>query len=335
LDKSRSILFLGDVVPYKPFVFRNTYKTIINLECPITTIGKPVTGKINLSVSENHLPLIFRNTLLCINVSNNHILDFGVEGLRSTISEIRKMDIGFFGVDHFEGNSYNPVILKYGNMRIALFSALCETTSPVTGFNNSSLLSLIDSDELIEKLSETRKLADRIVIYIHWGLEESSYPTSGDIAKARKLIDCGVDLVIGSHAHAPQAIEKYKNGVIAYNLGNFIMPGMNRIPSYYDEKGRPQSTYLKRIMLWNRISWGFLVDMETLEFKIRKYMFLGDRIVNMPFTPLDRFISLKYDKSADSYENIISKHLKRRKLVRKLWDFICEPHVPQKIKKLI
>ena len=55
MDEKNSILFLGDVVPYKPFKFRNTYKTVINLEAPIIRNGDPVEGKIILSVKENYL----------------------------------------------------------------------------------------------------------------------------------------------------------------------------------------------------------------------------------------------------------------------------------------
>ena len=59
MDEKNSILFLGDVVPFKPFRFRNVHKTIINLECQITKIGDPAEGKIILRVEENYLKSIF------------------------------------------------------------------------------------------------------------------------------------------------------------------------------------------------------------------------------------------------------------------------------------
>ena len=39
---------------------------------------------------------------------------------------------------------------------------------------------------------------------------------------ARAAIDAGADLVLGHHPHVPQGIEFYKEGVIAYSLGNFV-----------------------------------------------------------------------------------------------------------------
>ena len=88
LDLNSSILFLGDVIPYKPFKFKNIYKTVINLECPIINDGKPVNGKINLRIKHNYLRSIFNNNLICASIGNNHILDFGAIGLRVTLTEL-------------------------------------------------------------------------------------------------------------------------------------------------------------------------------------------------------------------------------------------------------
>ena len=93
IDNKKSILFLGDVVPYKSFKFKNNFKTVFNLECPITAIDKPITGKINLKISENYLKNIFDDTILCACISNNHILDYGKEGLESTLLELKKKKI--------------------------------------------------------------------------------------------------------------------------------------------------------------------------------------------------------------------------------------------------
>jgi poly-gamma-glutamate synthesis protein (capsule biosynthesis protein) len=37
-----------------------------------------------------------------------------------------------------------------------------------------------------------------------------------------KLIDNGVDVILGHHSHVFQKIEVYRNKIIAYSLGNFI-----------------------------------------------------------------------------------------------------------------
>ncbi len=110
------------------------------------------------------------------------------------------------------------------------------------------------------------------------------------------------------------------------------MPDLNKIPSYFDEKGISHSNFKKRKMLWNRISWGLIIDMENMEYKIKKYIFIGNRVIELPFTPLDKYINLYQDSKSDFYVQYLQKHLIRRALFGKIIDFIYEPHIPQKIK---
>ena len=265
MNIKNSILFLGDVVPYKPFKFRNSHQTVFNLECPITKDGNPAKEKINIRVKENYLQNIFNSNILCVSLGNNHILDYGEKGLDSTLKELEKSNINYFGLNTGNDDNFNPLVLELNNIKIAFISVVCQTTSPVLELDNVIYLSSLNLNEIINRVLKIRKLVNRVVVSIHWGEEESSYPKKEDIFIARKLIDGGVDLIIGSHAHAPQPIEKYKNGVIAYNLGNFLMPEMKNIPTYFDEKGLPLSTYSKNLMMWNRISWGLIIDMENME----------------------------------------------------------------------
>ncbi|HEB46771.1 MAG TPA: CapA family protein, partial [Candidatus Nealsonbacteria bacterium] len=57
---------------------------------------------------------------------------------------------------------------------------------------------------------------------MHFGEEYKSQPTSEQKYFARLAIDTGADLIIGHHPHVVQEIERYKDGYIAYSLGNFI-----------------------------------------------------------------------------------------------------------------
>lgn len=329
MDTQNTILFLGDVAPYKHYVFRNSYRTVINLECPITSVGKPAGGKIILGTAENHLPGIFNSSLLCVNLANNHILDYGSEGLTSTIDELERSGISYFGINSIDGN--NPLIMNFHKLRIAFLSAVCKTTSPILDHDGANHLCPLDPMQVIRKIKSVRDKADRIVVYLHHGEEESSLPSPADIKTARHFIDSGANIVIGSHAHSPQPVEKYNYGIIAYNLGNFIMPEMKDVPSYYDEMGNPGILFNSSTMLWNRISWGVLADMVSMQFKIKKFMFLRNRIIELPFTPFDRYLRLP-DFSAGDYPERVSRHQKSRNFKRRIYEFIYNPHIPETLK---
>jgi poly-gamma-glutamate synthesis protein (capsule biosynthesis protein) len=330
MKKEDSILFLGDVAPYRPYGFSSECKTVINLECPIVRNGVRSRGKIILGARENHLKSIFGSSLLCVNLGNNHMLDYGKSGLDSTIGELEKSGIKYFGLNNIDDN--NPLVISFNNLKIALISAVCETTSPILEIDDISYLSPLKPEVIAGKIQAVKKLVDRVILYVHWGAEESSRPVRRDILTARSLTDAGADIIIGSHAHAPQPVEKYKNGIIAYNLGNFIMPEMKNIPSYFDENGIPGSFFTSRMMLWNRISWGIMVDMTTLEFRIRKFMFTRKRVVELLFTPLDRFIRMSGELPDDAYEIRFERHQRWREFQCRLSEFVFHPHIPQKLK---
>lgn len=317
-----SLLFLGDVIPYKQFRFRNDLKTVINLECPLTRGNKPVSGKVNLSVPDNHLSGIFGENLYAINLANNHILDYGIDGFYSTIEDLKSKDFSFFGVNLPGNNNHNPYVSDLNGMRIAFLSAVSEKTSPVIEFDDFNYITLLESEEFECRLQGLKNNADRIIIYIHWGTVDSSYPDRNQVLTARRLIDSGADIVIGSHAHAPQPVEKYKDGIIAYNLGNFIMPDFTNTPSFYDEEGKPLSTLTRKLMVWNRISWGLEVDLQSMDYRVRKFAFIADRIVEFRRTIFDRYLELPGRIMDDNYATLLNRHLNRRKLRRKVGELI-------------
>lgn len=335
MDKNKVLLFLGDVVPYKPLRFRNDLKTVINLECPIVREGIPEEGKINLRVKENYLGDIFGDNLFCVSIGNNHVLDYGSEGLSSTLNELDKLKTHYFGLNRNNDYGYNPLSINLGDLSIAFISVVCPSTSPLIQVDKTFRLSELDADTLAQEIARIRPSVTRIVVYIHWGTEESSYPEPHDILTARRLIDGGADIVIGSHAHAPQPVERYGNGIIAYNLGNFIMPGLKNLPSYFNDSGEAQSAYNKNKMPWNRISWGVAIDMHSLEYRVMKYMPLSNRVLKLPFTPFDRYINMRLSPADESYSCRIDRHLRRRALYRRIRDFIRNPHIPEKIKRML
>jgi poly-gamma-glutamate synthesis protein (capsule biosynthesis protein) len=76
---------------------------------------------------------------------------------------------------------------------------------------------------MIEDIAMAQKRgADIVVVLLHWGNEYETKHLASQETTAHHLIDAGATIVIGHHPHVVQEIEKYKGGVIAYSLGNFI-----------------------------------------------------------------------------------------------------------------
>ena len=79
----------------------------------------------------------------------------------------------------------------------------------------------INRKTVLEAVTVERKKCDFLVASCHWGCEYEKYPLPVHRGLARKMIDNGVDLMIGHHAHLIQAKEVFKGKNIFYGLGNF------------------------------------------------------------------------------------------------------------------
>jgi poly-gamma-glutamate synthesis protein (capsule biosynthesis protein) len=79
-----------------------------------------------------------------------------------------------------------------------------------------------DTARLDAAVAAARAQTDVLVAFLHWGAEYDGCPTAEMSALARKLVDAGVDLIVGSHAHRLQGAGWLGNSYVAYGLGNFL-----------------------------------------------------------------------------------------------------------------
>jgi gamma-polyglutamate biosynthesis protein CapA len=75
---------------------------------------------------------------------------------------------------------------------------------------------------IVEAVALAKGKADLVLVSFHWGEEYATVPSEAQRALAHAVIDAGATLVIGHHPHVIEGVERYKHGVIAYSLGNFV-----------------------------------------------------------------------------------------------------------------
>lgn len=139
-----------------------------------------------------------------VSLGNNHIYDMGRDGIDSTVAELDAAGVRWFGVP----GGRQSATTTAGDARVALVAF-----NQFVGEN--------DPERAAKAVASLRGQADLVVAYAHWGDE---YVGENDFQRrvARKLVDAGVDLVVGSHPHIVQGSEAYGGGQIHYSLGNFI-----------------------------------------------------------------------------------------------------------------
>jgi poly-gamma-glutamate capsule biosynthesis protein CapA/YwtB (metallophosphatase superfamily) len=152
--------------------------------------------------------------------ANNHCFDFGVRGVKDSLKEFEKLKIPILGVGLSEEAASQAVIIKRDGVKIA-FYGIGNSPSEIEQDGEKAYSNNLENPQIYTHLNELRKQVDILIVSAHWDNECIDYPQPDVQQVARKMIDAGVDLILGHHPHIPHGIEKYNNGIIVYSLGNF------------------------------------------------------------------------------------------------------------------
>jgi hypothetical protein len=272
------LTFLGDVFLPERYVscVGGLEQYVLNMEYPITRSQRGYPGKINLCVRENYLEDTFGGVPAGVCLANNHILDYGLDGLEDTLGVLRREGVPYFGAGHNHESCNNPAHVECSGFNVALLGYACKSTSPVLASDDRPGVLPIELDQINQAMQRARKAgAQRIVVCLHWGAEEVYLPKPADVRIARALIDAGADLIIGHHAHRIQPWEKYGRKALIYGLGNCIFPDL-KVESHFSETtGLPTRVVAKRMTYWNRRSLCVVYDPQSNAARIRKLHFDG------------------------------------------------------------
>ncbi len=199
--------------------------TFGNLECVLGQEGDfadwKAYDKIRLGAPAGSVESLSASGFDIVSLGNNHVLDFGKEGLESTVRILKNAGIESVGLWKAQGLN-KPVVLDVKGVRVAFLAY--SDVSPATFKADSDSPGTIPPlpDILKRDIREARKSADRVVVSVHWGEEYRRVPTPKQRRLAREMVDLGADLVLGHHPHVVQPFERYRAGFIVYSLGNFL-----------------------------------------------------------------------------------------------------------------
>lgn len=220
-------------------VFQNIKKytqnadiTIGNLETTFAGSSRGYTGYPTFNAPE-----ILGKNLKDIGVdvlttANNHCMDKGNSGLVSTLNFLDNYGIAHTGTARSEDEQNTILIKDVNGIKIAFFSYTYGTNGITIPSDKPYSVNLIDK-ELIKKhiTSAKEQNVDVICVSMHWGIEYKLKPNSTQKDLADFLFDNGVDIILGSHPHVLEPMEKRtitlndgttKDGFVIYSLGNFV-----------------------------------------------------------------------------------------------------------------
>ena len=157
-----------------------------------------------------------------LSVANNHVGDWGRLAYADTLARLKENEISYTGGGNTKEEAETPVIIEKYGMKIGYlaFSDVGPNWMEA-GVDKAGLL-LTNNPRFDEIIFTASKQVDYLVVSFHFGDEYKEKHNARQEYLAHKAIDDGAKIVIGHHPHVVEDTEIYKNGFIAYSLGNFI-----------------------------------------------------------------------------------------------------------------
>ena len=210
----------GDFIP----LLKKNDLNIINLESAFTTCTKKVPKTFNFKSNPANVVTLQEGYVTVANLANNHIRDYGDNGLKTTIEMLDKSGILHVGAGDTLEKARKPVIITKNGIKIGIIGCtdneprwLASKDKPGTNY-----VKVGDTAAIVPLIKKVKKQVNILILSMHWGPNMRVKPTKEFIDFAHALIDAGIDIFQGHSAHIIQAIEVYKGKLILYDTGDFI-----------------------------------------------------------------------------------------------------------------
>ena len=195
--------------------------TIFNLEVPLTDFSTPIKkcGPNLIAPTKTIAGLKAINPNF-FTLANNHILDQGEQGLKSTIALLDEHGIAFAGAGKDEEEAAKPYIFEQDGKKIGIYC--CAEHEFTIATESTSGANPFDPLNSLDHVMELKRQCDYVIVLYHGGKEHYRYPSPYLQKVCRKLVDKGADIVVCQHSHCIGCEEKWHGGTIVYGQGNFL-----------------------------------------------------------------------------------------------------------------
>lgn len=269
---------------------------LANLETPITSSDNSIkkagpSHKGSREIFKKNIMPFFSDKNLFLTLANNHIGDFGMQGIRDTINVLNELKIEYSGVS--VDNEHEPYLFEFGDTKIDIYS-IGEKQFGASGVNKLGINYI--SPKIYAKISESKRKGHFVIVSIHAAAEMFPFVSPYLKELYRSYIDIGADIVHGHHSHVGQGYEEYKNGLIFYGMGNFL----------FDPE---------RFFAYKNANIGLIADVELKDSKIVNY-----KVLPYEARVKDNAVFLEENPSLiETYYNVLNKTIQNNLLLNAIW----------------
>lgn len=182
-------------------VLKKADLTVSNLENPITQNCPIINGGFTFCAKKEMLDGLEFAGIDVVSLANNHTMNYGENGLKQTKEFLTEKNIDYFGVN-------NLVIKEIKGIKF--------------GFLGFDYVNKNPKESDFELIRNSKKEVDILIVMPHWGIEYKARSNNNQQEIAKKIVDNGADVIVGSHPHWPQEIGYINEKPVIYSLGNFV-----------------------------------------------------------------------------------------------------------------
>jgi poly-gamma-glutamate synthesis protein (capsule biosynthesis protein) len=207
---------------------------IVNLETAVTRKGSPWLQKgIHYRMHPANIPCLSAAAIDCCVLANNHVLDWGHDGLGETLASLATAGLAYAGAGADRAVARAPAVLDLsGQGRVLVFagglgsSGIPREWAASDGRAGVNLLPDLSSQtvgEIARAIHAHKQAGDMVVVSLHWGGNWGYAIPAAHTDFAHALIEAAeVDLVHGHSSHHPLGLEVYRGKPVIYGCGDLI-----------------------------------------------------------------------------------------------------------------
>ena len=196
--------------------------TFANLEGPASDQGKDRRNLYSFRMDPSVIPALKGAGFSIVSVANNHAGDWGREAFVDTLKRLKENEILYTGGGLSSVEAEQPAIMEKNGMKIGYLAFSDVGPEWMLATEKEGGILSASNPRLAEIIKNASTKVDNLIVSFHFGEEYKTVHNERQENLAHLAIDNGAKLVINQHPHVAQDTEVYKNGFIAYSLGNFI-----------------------------------------------------------------------------------------------------------------
>lgn len=206
---------------------RESDLAVVNLECALGG-GEPIVKDgPNLRGDPRSAEALSRAGFHVACLANNHVADFGREGVEETIRLCRRAGLVPVGAGKDLEEAIRPVTIEVAGLRVG--AANFADGEEGEAAPDRAGVAPAESPRSFETVRRLAAEADVVVVFLHGGREYVPVPPPYWFEAACGFAEAGAGLVICHHPHVPQGLALLETSggrkvPVCFSLGNFVFP---------------------------------------------------------------------------------------------------------------